>query len=470
LEAARTALAGRPAWLVGGAVRDRELGRTIVDLDVTLADADIKKAARALARAIGGTAFPLSEAFGAWRVIAPDHAWHADLAALRGGTIEEDLAKRDFTINAIAEPLGGGPPVDPYGGMEDIAARRLRMVSPEAFDDDPLRTMRLARIACELGIDPEPDTAAAARARARKLEDVAPERIFAELKRIVTDDRVLAGMRLLHDLGLEEVVLPELTALRGVEQSAYHHLDVYDHTMAVLEEAVALECDPQAVFGDERGAAVDELMRTPLADDLDRWQALRFAALLHDAAKPATRDVRPDGRVTFLGHDREGAELARRVLGRLRTSERLRAFVAGVVRHHLRLGFLVHERPLSRRAMYRYLRACDPIPVEASTFTVADRKATRGRNAEAAIAAHVDLACEVLDAALPWERDGAPTAPVRGNELAQALGIKPGPDLGVLLDQLAEATYVGEVSGPDDAIAWARERLQVPGWKDAPPA
>ena len=142
------------------------------------------------------------------------------------------------------------------------------------------------------------------------------------------------------------------------------------------------------------------LLAEPLGDDLTRGDAMRFAALLHDAAKPATRDFRPDGRVTFVGHDSEGAELARDVLRRLRASQRVADYVAALTLHHLRLGFLVHDRPLSPRGVWRYLAATEPDAADVTIFTVADRLATRGRNAEPAIAAHLELAREVLGPAL----------------------------------------------------------------------
>ena len=172
------------------------------------------------------------------------------------------------------------------------------------------------------------------------------------------------------------------------------------------------------------------LLREPLADGLDRGGGLRWAALLHDAAKPQTRVALPEGRVGFPGHDRVGAELARAALARLRASERLRAHVAALTRHHLRLGFLVHDAPLDRRAVHRYLVATAPVSADVTLLTVADRLATRGRNAEPAIARHVALAAHLLDAALE-QRAAGPAAPlVRGDALAAALGLRPGPQLG----------------------------------------
>ncbi len=455
LEAARAGLADARAWVVGGAVRDRLLHRVVDDVDLVL-DGDVRAAARHLALEVGGPAFPLSDAFGGWRIIGPDRGWHVDLLPLRGGSLEADLALRDFTVNAIAEPLGGGALVDPHGGVEDLAARRLRMVAPAAFADDPLRVLRLARLACELGLDPEPDTVTAARGRAAAVAGVSGERVFAELKRIVLAPATLDGFALMQRLGLYEAVLPELAAARGMAQNRFHHLDVHDHVLATLQAAADLEASPEALVGEACSARVSALLAEPLADGLTRAGALRFGALLHDIAKPATRGETPDGRVTFIGHDSVGASLAHEILGRWRASERLRAHVAALTRHHLRLGFLVHERPLSRRAVHRYLVACDPVPADVSLLTACDRVATRGDNARAAIAVHLELAQEVLPDALDWQQGPRAAPLVRGDVLARALGIEPGPRLGTLLAALAEAHWAGEVATEGEAIALAR--------------
>jgi poly(A) polymerase len=279
--------------------------------------------------------------------------------------------------------------------------------------------------------------------------------VFAELKRILAGDAVIASLARMDDLGLTAAILPELDALRGVEQNRYHHADVHRHTIEVLEHVIALQADPGALFGAEHEDAIGALLAEPLADDVDRGFALRLGALLHDAAKPATLGRRDDGTPTFLGHDRAGAELARAVLTRLRASEKLKAHVAALARHHLRLGFLVHERPLPPRALYRYLKTCEPVEVDVTLLSVADRLATRGRKAQESIARHLDLAREVLPAALQWRAQGRPAPLVRGDALAAALELEDGPELGRLLAEIDEARFAGEVSTGDEAIALA---------------
>jgi poly(A) polymerase len=466
-ELTRSALAGRRGWLVGGAVRDRALGREVADLDVVV-EGDPEEAARAIARAAraagggGAACFALSERFGAWRVVAREHSWQVDVEQLRGGSVEADLTLRDFTVNAVAEPLEGGAPLDPLGGLDDLRLGRLRLAGARAFEDDPLRVLRLVRVAVELELEPEPEVIVAARAQTGRLIEVSPERIFLELRRIIASDRALEGIQMMRDLGVAEVVLPELEAMRGVEQSRYHHLDVYGHTLEVLQHTIALTNGLGAaeMLGEESRARVLAVLAEPLADGMTRGEALRWGALLHDAAKPATRAVRVwDRRVTFMGHDTLGAELAHDVLARLRTSVRLRDHVAALVRHHLRLGFLVHEpQPLARGSVFDYLRGCDPVEVDVTLLSICDRLATRGAKAQEAIDAHMALAQRILVDALDWRGDGPPAPLLRGDELAAELGIALGPRVGELLAQLERARYVGEVGTREQAIAFARKR------------
>lgn len=458
--AALTELAPRHgrAWLVGGAVRDALLGRSTLDLDLAV-QGDARGLARELGRRAGGHAFQLSDEYGAWRVRAHDQRWQVDLTPLMGDTLEQDLRRRDLTINAIARELDVGEVelIDPWGGVEDLQSRRLRAVSPNSFSADPLRVLRMTRMVAELGFTPEPETLRLAAASAPALSEVAAERVFSELRLMLTADLAVAGLQLAQSIGATAAVLPELDALRGLRQSDYHHLDVYDHTLATLQAAIDLRRDLTANFG-ELAPALTEVLDEPLANELTRGDALRLGALLHDIAKPLTHGQTAEGRPTFFEHDVRGAQLATEILTRLRASERLIVHTAALTRHHLRLGFLVHERPLSARAVYHYLATCEPVEVDVTVLSVADRLATLGRNSERAVALHLELAQQLLGDAVRWRRE-RPRPPIAGDELARALGIEPGPQLGRLLAELTEATYAGEVQGERAVLAHAREWL-----------
>jgi poly(A) polymerase len=435
------------SWTVGGALRDELLAREVTDIDITV-DGDPEAAARRLAKEVRGPVFRLSEAFGAWRVVDRGSGRVYDFAPLQGETIEEDLRKRDFTINAMARERGGDELIDPLGGRADIESRTLRVIGPESYETDPLRPLRLVRFVAELGFRADPETERLTAAASGRVPEASGERVFAELRRLVIAQRAVEGLAMADRLGLLHAVLPELADLHDVEQSHYHHKDVYGHTLEVLERLIELER--------EAAGELREVLDEPLADELTRGEALRFGALLHDIGKPATHDVRSDGRVTFLGHDRLGEEMVRQVCARLRTSEKLSRFLEAVTRHHLVLGFLVHERPLDRRAVYRYLTRTSPVEVEVTLLSCADRLATRGKNADRAIDAHLELARELMPAALEWRASGPPRLPLRGDELAREADIEPGPELGRVLEELREAAYAGEIEDREAAIELAR--------------
>ena len=443
-------------WIVGGAVRDAALGREVTDLDLAVSG-DPARVAREIARAGDGHAFELSAEFATWRAVARDHGWQVDATALRGETIEADLAARDFTLGAVAVPLAGGEAIDPHGGIGDLEQGLLRVVSEDSFRADPLRLLRAVRLATDLGLQIDPATAALARSEASLAERPAGERQLAELRRLIGGPDPLRGVGLLDELGITDVVIPELAGLRGVEQGPNHHLDVHGHTLAVLEQTLRVESDLER-FAAERAAETQALLDEPLADEMSRGTALRFGALLHDIGKPATRGE-SDGYVTFIGHDSVGAEIVAKICARLRASGRLSQHLQALTRHHLRLGFLVHEMPLPPRRIHDYLRATQPVAADVTLLTVADRLSARGSGpfaTEEAIEAHLTLARQMLAAALDWHRDGPPEPLLRGDELAAELGIDPGPELGDVLAELEAAQYAGEISTPAEAIERAR--------------
>ena len=312
VRACREALGDAPgAWIVGGAIRDAWLAREVTDVDLAVA-ADERQAAQAIAGEVGGAVFQLSEEFGSWRAVAPDGAWHVDVVRLRGDGIEDDLALRDFTVDAIATPLAqpGTELIDPHSGLADLRSKALRAVSDQSFVHDPLRVLRAARIASGLALRVEPATLELARAQAGRAGEQAGERQFTELRLLLTGDHPVRGLELLDELKATKAVLPELEALRGVEQSPYHHLDVRDHTIEVLSRLIRLEGGLEGSLGDA-AEQVRAVLAEPLADGLTRGGALRFAAVVHDLGKPQTRTEAEGGRVLFIGHDRAGAAIAR---------------------------------------------------------------------------------------------------------------------------------------------------------------
>ena len=445
---------GAEVWIVGGALRDVLLGGPIGDLDLAVAG-EPEPAARMLGRRLNGTAFELSDQFRTWRVQVPGKAWTIDLTALRGPTIEADLRLRDFTVNAVAAPLGGGEPIDPTGGIADLRAGTLRMASASAFRDDPLRLMRAARLGARFELEPDPETLALARRDAARASEPAGERRFAELRGMIAGPRPLLALELLDQLQLTAVVLPQLEAMRGVGQSANHHLDAHDHTIEVLRRWLEIERDLPTYAG-EVSEQVAAALAAPLADELTRGEGIRFAAILHDIGKPATRTEQA-GFVGFRGHDTVGAEMVVELCRDLRTSRRFSSYQAALTRHHLVLGFMTHERPLSRRRVWGYLALTGAEAIDVTMLTLADRLSAKGsRVADEAIEAHLELGREMLAEIVAVEAAGRPEPLLDGSEIGALLGLR-GEDVGRAVRELAAAQFAGEVADRAGAEAHLRE-------------
>lgn len=405
---------GPDAWFVGGTVRERLAGRTSDDLDVAISGADdARTVARAVARDAAAHAFPLSDAFGAWRVVSNDDTgtprWQIDITPLQGDDLSADLARRDLTVNAIAEPVAGGPLVDPHGGQEDLAGGRLRMVGPDAFASDPVRVLRLARFAAELGFTADAATVAAARASAPALVDVPGERLLPELERLLAAQTWAVGWRLLLATGAGAVLFPG-----------------------------AVGSDDRLRPGTDRALPrlVDGTATVPAADDADRaWLA----------ARDADRGRRLTLVLSLLALDGVPDDPS---LRRLRPSRRLRTVVertrevVDVLRTAQRTGDAVD--PL------RWWRALRPLG---------------DAGPDAVLVAHVVLG----PSGLPWRwllacavrwAIAAPRPPIRGDRLAEELGIPLGPEIGLLLECLTLEADAGTVTSPEQAIERARSLVR----------
>jgi tRNA nucleotidyltransferase/poly(A) polymerase len=440
------------AWLVGGVVRDALLNRELLDLDIVV-DGDAGDPARRWARLHGGTPFPLSDRFGCWRVTDADV--QLDVCSWRDGSLDADLAARDFAANAVAvdvaEPLVA---IDPHGGVADIASRTLRMVSTQGLDDDPLRLLRAARIAHTLGFTIDDATVAAIRERALAASTPSGERIFAELCLLVEAPESRRALRLLDDLGLVASLLPELERCKGCEQSRYHHLDVFEHTIAVLDNVEDIAAAPSHYLGSP--PHVPE----PVFDDGVR-RVLRFAALAHDLGKPDTHTVNPDtGRIGFVGHDSVGVDIVDAMCERWATSNRFRDALRLLTRTHLALGWLLHG-DLDARASWRYRRHVDPYAAEAIVLSVADRLATAGLDDRRRwVRAHVSVAQRLWADHWAEVHAGIPSPLLNGDEIAEAAGITPGPQLGELVKALAQEQAASTVTTVDEAREFVRARAR----------
>jgi putative nucleotidyltransferase with HDIG domain len=452
-----------PVWLVGGAVRDLLVGRRVRDVDLATPGGSVA-AARRLAERLGAAYVPLGEAHGMARVVLPGAPpLHVDLADLRAPTLEADLAARDVTIDALAVDLAAllrGPAAiqDPTGGLADLAARRLRACGPSAFADDPLRVLRLLRLAHQLDLSIESGTEALARAAAPGLASVAAERVRDELTHVLRLPRSAPAIRQADMWSALDAILPEISPMRAATQSAPHRFTVWEHSLRALDAADTLLGDLGLLSPHD--ARVAASLAEPLGGDLSRREVWKLAVLLHDVAKPETRSVEPDGRTRFIGHDRLGAERTQAIAARLRWPVRAGQVLALLVRQHLRPMHLGMLDEVTHRARYRFHRDLGEEVPALVCLTIADAAGTDGRAPSLVYRGATRTLLESLLAGEKPAADEAAAPPlVRGEDVMTALGLSSGPAVGRALRRAREAQALRLVRTRAEALAWL---LQTP--------
>lgn len=443
------------AYFVGGLVRDELLGRVVKrDLDLAV-DGDAAELARAFADAIGGAFYLMDEEHNVARVILGDT--YVDFAQLRG-TLRDDLATRDFTINAMARQLGSNELFDPFHGQKHLALKQICAVSDEAFQSDPVRLLRALRFAGELDFTLGAHTEKLIRRDAHLLAFASLERVRDEFFKMLALPHPSGVLRQMDDLGLLAALLPEVAALKGVTQSAPHAYDVFEHTCRVLDELELIQADEYAeVANGECAAELQTHFAQLVSADRARGVLLRLAALLHDIGKPPTRTVDDTGAIHFYAHESRGAEMSDAVLRRLRLSSAEIEIVTRVVLHHLRPLMLEHEPRINNRAVYRFFREAGECGVDVCALALADRRGVFA-SANADADARLRAVCTRLLAAYWRARDSviAPPALVDGKTLMRALQIEAGPRVGELLEAIREAQAEGEVKTREEALEFAR--------------
>jgi poly(A) polymerase len=457
----RFAAAGHELALVGGPVRDAFLGRTAPDLDFTT-DATPDETLE-LTRGWADVHWEIGKAFGTIGLRKGGHlievtTYRSDVydrtsrkpEVTFGSTLSEDLVRRDFTVNAMAVRFPSLEFVDEHGGLADLAARVLRTPSSpeESFADDPLRMLRAARFTSQLGFSVPAEVSAAMTAAAGTLSIVSAERVREEFTRLVMSDSPRQGLTLLVDTGVADVFLPELPALQLEVDEHHRHKDVYQHSLTVLEQAIALE-GPRVV----PGVAAPETVEGP---DL----VLRLAALLHDVGKPATRRFEPAGGVSFHHHEVVGAKLVTKRLRAMRYDKETIAAVSRLVELHLRFhGYGTGEWTDS--AVRRYVTDAGPLLPRLHLLTRSDSTTRNARKAQRLANTYDELEARIerLKAA---EELAAVRPELNGNEIGDILGVPPGKVIGeayrFLLAVRLDEGLIGKDAARNRLLAWWADR------------
>jgi tRNA nucleotidyltransferase/poly(A) polymerase len=483
LKSVRDALpADQPLYLVGGAVRDALLGRPTHDLDFAVPSGALKLA-RGLANRLGGAFFPLDEQNDTARIVIQREDGTRDIldfAGFRGPSLEADLRGRDYTVNALAMDIRTGQAIDPLGGLQDLREKRLRACSETSCTDDPIRVLRAVRQAAAFGLTITPETRALMKAAVPLLTRVSPERQRDELFKILDGPKPDASVRVLELLGVLPVLLPELPALKGVVQSPPHVHDVWTHTLAVLRqlEGILLVLAPE--YDEDKSNAdllngmlslrlghyrqqIGAQLGATLNTDRSARALLFFAALYHDVCKPQTKSTEEGGRIRFLGHDEQGANVALRRGMALHLSNDELDRLKLIVRHHMRIHFHTNRKVSdgkdpSRKSIYRFFRETSAAGIDLILLALADLRATYEQTlTQESWSAALDV-CQIFLEAW-YEKPAeviAPPSLVNGNDLMTELKMKPGREIGELLELIKEEQVMTHLSTRQEALAFAR--------------
>lgn len=453
-------------YLVGGSVRDLFLGRHCIDYDIAVSE-NPGEFARGLSQRIRGRCVTLGKPGQVlFRVVRPETTF--DITPVRGSSIESDLAQRDFTINAMAWALETKTFMDPFSGKADLDAKRLRALSASVFEKDPVRLIRAFRISAACGLKMDADTAAWIREKSARIQNAPPERITAEMVRILETPGGAETFSAMARPGLLFQVIPELEATAGCTQNRHHAFDVFQHTLKALEHLERLEKDLERVFPETAPYIRDVL------DEKESFGLLKWAMLLHDIGKPGVKSMGPNGTIHFYAHEKAGAQTAEAACRRLRFSKADTEKTVFLIRNHVRpLHLYLACRNLSapKRIRTRFFLRCGSRTPELLLHTVADilgkRDAPDPRN-DAFIAFARTLLREYFE---DYRKMETARPYLSGIDLMSHFALEPSPVMKIVLNRLREAQLSGEVRDKTAAFDLAREilsRIKAPGGKNIP--
>ena len=467
------------SYLAGGFVRDILLGRETADIDVTVAG-DAREVAESISKILGGRYVLLDDTNKIARVIhfskqqsSTETSCVLDYSSF-SETIEKDLARRDFTIDAMAIALGqftkdytNAEIIDPFNGRKDLDRRMIRAVSERIFTEDPVRLLRAVRLAGELGFHIDQDTETLVKRDAQLLAVVPGERTREELLRLLTLQEAGKILRYLDELKLMTAIIPELEESRGLEQPKEHHWDVLEHSFATVSALEFLLGDGGWEFSREdipasdlRSDEIYKHLNQEVSSGSTRKSLLKLSALLHDVGKPGTKSVDETGKTRFLGHSKEGASLITERLEKLRFSSREIKLIETEIVHHMRPTQLSQEGMPSDRAVYRYYRDTGQAGLDILFLNLADHLATRGPDLEITNwQYHLELVQYLFGKYFEKENVINPPKIVDGYDIMKSFGLSPGPRIGELLDAVKEAQASGEITDREQAIAYIRKLI-----------
>lgn len=439
----------RDGYLVGGAVRDFLLGKTSYDRDIAIKNAG--KFARKLAEKFDATFITLDEEFEIYRLVLPDKLNYLDISEIQGENIEDDLKRRDFTINAIAYNLKNDSFVDVTGGLEDLKNGVLRHIKDENFEEDPLRILRAFRFAAVTGFTMTPALKTALRNYSTLALNPAPERIHYELMKLFGGKYASETLLLMDDFGLLENIFPCVNEMKRVPPNTHHHLDLFHHVVETVRqiEIAYSEAEPE----------IKEHLDNVDFGGFPRINHLKLAGFLHDIGKFSTWTIEPSGRHRFIKHDDVGAKMVIPLLKQWKFSKKQIDYITCMIKNHIYPSNVIAAPDLNEKVMMRYIRKMGDNVIDNIVLARADRLSARGIDvSEEMVSNNINGLKKLLNFYLE-KRDTLKPLPklLDGNEIMSMLDIQPSPLLGDIVNALLEAQLNGDITSKSEAEKFVKD-------------
>jgi len=441
------------AYIIGGSIRDLLLDRIPTDYDIAVKE-NPKKFAEKIAKNISGRLVRIGKPGQMIiRVVSDDHIF--DITSLNGCSIENDLKKRDFSINAMAYDLFSGEIIDCLGGLRDLADKKVRMVSTDIFRKDPIRLIRAYRIGACLNFEIESQTASIIRSNAKLIENSAGERIRGEIVKMIGTSKSYYYLSQMADTELLTAIFPDLDRLKGCLQNSHHLYDVFEHTMQAYRHL-------ETILNDPAGLLPDTSIQIRRYIDESITVLLKYAILLHDIGKPFAKNIDDLGTIHFYGHSRESADLAQKISQRLRFSNREKRFIDFIIRNHLKplsLFSAMQKKTLTQKSLTRFFMKCGENTPALLLHTLADIMAKRDKPNQTN-KAFIGFIKEMIHNFFYSFKPKIKEPPlITGRDLINEFKLTPSPLFKSILNLVEEDKISNKINSRDEALALVRDYL-----------
>jgi poly(A) polymerase len=461
-------------YIVGGFMRDIILGRTKSNPDIDFAiKKDAIKFAAGLAKELKAGFVVLDRANGCARLVKKSQSkvYTLDFTDFRGKNLRQDLGKRDFSINTLAVELKAFLEgldsvgrwadfrhllINPYQGLQDLKLRIIRVVSSSAFDDDPLRILRTFSLSCILNFKIEPQTLRLVDKKRNKLKGVSLERIRDELFKLLASRRSYEFLTQLDQHRILELIIPEIRAMRRLNQGPYHHLDVWGHTLETVRQLERI------IKNFNRNQDIKDYLNEEISlRPVHRCELIKLGGFMHDIGKPKTLRIEK-GKISFHGHEHKGAQMLEGIAQRLKLSNDEIAALKKMVRFHLRPGYLAGNPILRPRAKFRFFRDAASETVSVLLISLADQRATKGSLAtQESRRRHERTVRRLIKEYFQKKKEKKPAARlINGHDLIRRFRLSPSPLIGKILSEIEEAVGIGKIRSKREALKIAGGIIQ----------